>query len=222
MTMKMKRQIFVILLAAAIAFSLAGCTGAANNTEAKNNPPSELQGFITDDGMLFFKAYEEVAQKKAEYAKNDYKDDIYDLKGLDYYYVPVYAEERLEFTMGRVTDINFSGSYNVTKPEVPKPRDDFMISVSRENSRAKERLAKTIDPNNYGNGVAPQLLIEGIYYEDLYEGSNAKNPVTQFFWLHEGNFVFMKLSKALMDEIREKDPEALKGPLFELRKVELK
>ena len=219
MTMKMKRQIFVILLAAAIAFSLAGCTGAPE-VEAGTDTLSEYQAFTTD-GILFFKAYEEVAQKKAEYAKNDYKDDIYDLKGLDYYYVPVYAEERLEFTAGDMSWANFSGSYNITKPEKPKPRDDFMISVSRGDS-GKESLAHIINPNSYSNGIAPQPLIEGIYYEDLYEGSNAKNPVTQFFWEHDGYFVFMKLSKALMDEIREKDPEALKGPLFELKKVELK
>jgi len=46
--------------------------------------------------------------------------------------------------------------------------------------------------------------------------------VTQFYWVHDGYYCFMKISQELLDEIREKDPDTLKGPLFELRKVELK
>ena len=63
---------------------------------------------------------------------------------------------------------------------------------------------------------------DGVYYKELYGEMNAGNPVVQFYWEHDGYFCFMKISKALMDEIRANDPDALKGALFELQRVELK
>ena len=92
------------------------------------------------------------------------------------------------------------------------------LHVSRDNDKevyGDSWLATTIDPSSWLNGQAPiEWVVEGVYYKE-------SSSVTSFWWVYKGYAVSMKISKELMDQIREKDPEALKGALFELRKVEV-
>ena len=210
---KMNRYSFTIVLLVALIFVLAGC--------AKTPQPY----MSLYDNSLKFYSYEQLAQLKKEDAKagEDSEYNEVNLKGLDYYYVSVYAENNWEFTSGSLYVASSNVFYDLTKPEGQHHRSVFTFWISR-NESGKESLAKIIDPKSYRDGIAPELLegTEGVYCEELYGENNADNPVAQFHWVYDGYYCFMKLSKALMDEIKKNDPEALKGPLFELQKVELK
>jgi len=217
----MKRCLLSVALLVSLAFLIAGCMNAPGMGQASVAQDDSTTYFI--DYSLRYNSYEELAQAKAKAAENGYKDDVNDLEGLDFYYVPVYAEKNWEFTSGRLFEIRCSVDYNRTKTEKTNGRNEFMISVTRE-GYGDSSLAHRTNPASYSNGVAPTLLegAEGIYYEDLYGEMNAAYPVTQFHWEYDGYYCFMVISKVLMDEIKKNDPEALKGPLFELQKVELK
>ena len=101
-----------------------------------------------------------------------------------------------------------------------KSRNLFFYQLRRSTEHANENLERTIDPKNYSNGIAPQLLegYEIVYYIEI---NNSFGSVTQFYWLHDGHYCFMKISQELLNEIQKNDPDALKGPLFQLQRVEL-
>ena len=213
MMKKMNRYLFPVILLVALFFVLAGCSKV----------PQPYMSFY--DNSLRFYSYEQLAQLKEEDAKagEDSEYSEVNLKGLDYYYVSVYAENNWEFTSGSLYVASSNVFYDLTKPEGQHHRSAVTFWISR-NESGEESLAKMIDPKSYRDGIAPELLegTGGVYCEELYGERNADNPVAQFHWVHDGYYCFMIIQKELMDEIKAKAPEALKGPLFELKKVELK
>jgi len=215
----LKSIIPVLALVFSLALLLVGCGNDSDMSQASGAQDDSTTYLI--DYSLKFNSYEELAQAKAEAAENGYKDDLGDinnLEGLNYYYVPVYAEKNWEFTKGRVYDIRIAVEYNENKPENDNVRSEFVLSVSRLES-GKERLARTIDPPIPYEGSPKPWTVEGVYYtEPIYSASLS----TYFYWVQDNNFCTLTISADLMKQIEEKDPEALKGPLFELQKVELK
>ena len=212
----MKRRILSILLILALAFSLAGCG---------DNNLREIEIVIE------FHSYEELAQAKTEAAKNGYKVDtsvLKDgykastnvLKGLEHYYVPVYAENNLDLHHGEVYSMHISIGYNVSgKTYWP---NDFLLVVSRKEDGEK-RWASTINPSRPRDNMPKPWIIEGVYYVEYVEPINPAGALkTVFYFVKDNHFCSLKISTHLLKQIEEKDPEALKGPLFELRKVELK
>ena len=207
---KMNRYSFTIVLLVALIFVLAGC--------AKTPQPY----MSLYDNSLKFYSYEQLAQLKKEDAKagEDSEYNEVNLKGLDYYYASVYAENNWEFTSGSLYVASNNVFYDLTKPEGQHHRSAFTFWISR-NESGKESLAKIIDPQSYAGGEPPKLLegTDGIYYT---EPTSSASGSTYFYFVHDNYYVMMRIAPELMDEIKKNDPEALKGPLFELQRVELK
>jgi len=205
--MKMKQRLLLILLILVLIFAFAGCWSSVVD---ENNP---YPGHSYSPYGLELESFEELAQAK----KNaDQKYDPVDLKNLDYYYIPIYAEKNYEPAGSLVFPTWVAIGYGL--PE----EGAFVLTFDRD-LNGDESLANEIDPKNYGNGIAPQLLesVKGVYWEDLSLFQAPPHDVTQFHWVHEGHYILLSVSKALMDFIYENDPGALEGPLFELRKVVL-
>ena len=206
----MKQRIYGILFIIVFTFAIAGCAGS---------PDTDSPSPFTTEGWLIYNSYEELSAARAEAAKNNYKDDEYNLKGLDYYYAPAYAEERWEFTAGDLFSTSMTVTYDVTKPEEGKQYCDFLLWMSRLPD-GKEELELRINPRIPYEG-SPKLFeeVEGVYHtEPVYSASGS----TYFYFICDNYYVMMRIAPELMDEINKNDPEALKGPLFELQKVELK
>lgn len=197
----MKKHVFMVVLSMVFAFALVGCS---------NKPKPEK-------GLLYY-SYEELAQAKAEAAKNGFKNDVYALKKLKYYYVPVYAEVNWQFKSGDLYDISMTVNYNSAGLE--QGQSDFMLWVSRGEG-GKERFENRINPSiPYDNSPKPFEDVEGVYYR---EGSGLDGSRgTSFYWVYERHYCFMQIDQKLLDEIRTNNPEVLKGALFQLQKVELK
>ena len=210
--LKMKRSLWSIVLVAVLAFTLAGC---GNNADMGGQ---YSQYYNSADNSLKFLSYEGLTLAKEEAAANGYKEDLNNLEGLEYYYVPAYAENNWEFTVGYLYVISNIVEYNKEKPEDTYQLNEFLLWMSREEN-GEESLEYYINPPIPYEGSPKPWTVEGIYYtEPIYSGSFS----TYFYWVQDNCFCMLRISENLMDEIREKDPEALKGPLFELKKVELK
>ena len=201
----MKQRVFMVLLTCVLIFALSGCGTAAD----ENKPASgSLLGFE----ILSVRSHEELAQAKRN---ADLERDVNDLKNLNYYYIPAYAESRYELTGFLVTDGLVAPMYN---------SNDFSLTFYRR-PYGNEYLAAAINPSNYANGNAPKPFgVEDIYYKEVVNiyGDMVIDATTNFHFVHDGYYIFVRIDQKLMDEIREKDPDALKGPLFGLRKIELK
>jgi len=197
-------------MALILVFALAGCT----------NQNVDMPGLLlTEEGVLFY-SYEQLAQAKVEDARSG-EDSIYrqsdydcDLKSLDYYYVPIYAENRWGFSVGSLYAISMTVIYNSTEQE--QGQNDFVLWISRGDG--KESFERRINPPIPYEGSPKPWRIDGVYYtEPIYSASLS----TYFCWLHDGHYITLRISKALMDFIYENDPGALNGPLFELRQIVL-
>ena len=214
----MKRHLFVILLALVLVFALAGCEEPVNIDDPNIDDPNIDDPDWTSGsggwGRLELDSLEELAQAKKE---ADQENAPLNLKGLDFYYISVYAEERLEFLSGKLYSTSIVFNYSLAEQK----QNVFDFWMSRDKEAGEKLLAGTINPDNYLNGDAPKPLegVEGVYYEKfLYEGE----WMMQFHWLNDGYKCSLAILPDLLKEIEEKDPEALKGKLFELQKIELK
>jgi len=242
----MKQRLFLILLALVLVFALAACAGSADVDEPGDlNALNELgdpegkavYDSIKDDIIRtpVFLYAPKSHEQLAAFAKANYEElsieyrrlsDLINLKSLNHYYVPVYAESHYFLNMIRVEE---GGVIPVYSSDEQK-QDTFLLAVSRSTEYAEYELSRTINPNNYSTGIAPQPVegVEGVYYKEIDNTISlggevaVGSKVTQFYWVHDGYYCFMKISQSLLNEIREKDPEALKGKLFELQKIELK
>jgi len=201
----MKQKLFLICLALFLIVAIAGCS----------NQPKTTSGL---DGIMAFSSYEEVVEAKRV---ANLKDDPYDLKGLDYYYVPAYAETRWQFNRGSLSNMRFETGYDSAEsPWFEGKPSGFLFSMTRTDGY--ELLEHMINPPiPYASSPISLKEVEGVYYTDLSLFQSPPHDGTQFYWLHEGHLIFMRIDKALMDKIRANDPGALEGPLFELQKVEL-
>ena len=168
---------------------------------------------------LYLYSFEEVVEAKEE---ADPKKDTYGLTTLEYYYLPAYAE-RL-----RDAGILADGSINPYMQNVDVLYDskeggqygyfEFTLQFNRDSQYAEALLANRIRERE----LKPFEGVEGIYYKDVYNPRDGgKLSLTQFFWIHDGYCFVMQVYPDVMDEIKKNDPEALKGPLFELQKIEL-
>jgi hypothetical protein len=194
----MKQRIFPILLALIMVFALAGC--------------GEDKPLTIRDWPLTVNSLGELVQAVRDASP---EDDSLDLKNLGAC-IPAYIGDWCEVRKINVAAGRIVFYYDLTE----SGQVDFLLNMSRSRAYAEEGLAYFLDPASYSNGSAPQPL-EEVYYKDLYDDPNAKNPVTQFHFLHDGYLCFMKISNELLDQIKEKDPEALKGKLFELKRINL-
>ena len=179
---------------------LASCANAAPE-------PVKLNMF---GSTLFLSSYEEIEKAKAE-ADPEYEKDR-DLGGLTYYYIPVFAEAWCELVHVEIMDTNFIARYTFNDSK----QNDLVLQMYRTPN--PQATMEWILKNNEGK-MKPWEGVEGVYCKEV---SNNLGEWTCFYFLSDGECFFMPITKALMDEIKAKAPEALKGPLFELKKVELK
>ena len=196
----MKRYLFIILSVLILVCLFTGCATKPDDSEFAE---------ALDADFLGFRSYEDISKYKEEAAKNGYKEDWHDLEGLDCYYVPVYAESNLKFRGGSLSNGHFEVSYLFESEKA-----GLMVYILRGDGESMmaeilERKKDFLKP--WGE--------EGVYYEDSkYSASGS----TYFYFVYDKTWFMMRVYAELMDDIKKNDPEALKGPLFELQKVELK
>lgn len=195
----MKQRIFLIFLTLALVLALTACTA----NEQPQNP------FSHD---LIFTSLDEIIQAKKEVSP---ENDEFNLKGLDIYYIPVYAEEHCNLN-GLILNSSLIFTPYSSKDGDRRYCQFTMYRPHVAYPDGKTSLASMIE----GFNLKP-WTVEGVYYEE-YTNFPEEGPTRQFYWLHDGEVFRLTIFAKWMDEIQEKDPDALKGSLFELRKVELK
>ena len=196
---KTNRYLLMICLVLTVCI-LASCANAAPE-------PVKLN---TYGSILFLSSYEEIPKAKAE-ADPEYEPE-FDLEGLTHYYIPVFAEAWCELRTVEIMDTNFISCYTFNDSK----QNDLVLQMYR--TPDPQATMEWILKNNEGK-MKPWEGVEGVYCKEV---SSSLGEQIQFYFMYDGECFFMPITPALMDEIKAKAPEALKGPLFELKKVELK
>ena len=143
----MKHRLFSVLLILVLVFALTGCGNGSNA-----NPTYELM-----DNSLKFYSYEQLNQAREENSSKYYEVN---LQGLDFYYIPVYAEKHWEFTVGSLFDISIFANFNKTKHKETNRRNEYMLYIARpENPVPTDNsLSSIINPDSYSLGAEPPKL----------------------------------------------------------------
>jgi len=147
----------------------------------------------------------------------DFERNWYALDKLNFYYAPVYAEQK--YLLNHITlHGGANGSvvlvYYLENDSELTYRKYLTLNMDRDNGYGAVLLEDSITRFN----LQPFEDCEGVYYYDAYNGEHYS---THFYWVYDSYCFEMLVCSAIMDEIKESDPEALKGALFELEKVEL-
>ena len=214
--LKTRRRIFPVVFILVFVFVLAGCANAQGRNQIWVRPADRYTECFQPPVYLSFSSLGQIAGEKVAVAKNDYRNDPHNLEGLDHYYIPVYAEKHWTFLSGELH--YFKVTYNYTSIEGNKESN---AEIWVRNDMSYELLDYMLSPYRATSRLKPVEGVEGVYYEELYDGWNADNPMTYFYWIHDGHFISMGISKELIEEIRKKYLDALKGPLFELQRVDM-
>jgi len=181
--------------------ALNGSLFELKKVELGNTPPTKAAAILPEQGI-------KTAKEHAKKNNTAFWYDL-DLDELTHYYVPAYANKQCELTHitfygGSDGLIYFQYDYAATQ------KADLLFEMERESACGEEYLETMI--RRYD--LQPYENCEGVYY--------AKNYATYFFWLHEGHAFMLSVLPEFMEYLKANDSDALKGPLFELEKVELK
>jgi len=132
-----------------------------------------------------------------------------------YVYRSVYFDSRYEYHYFVNDRIYYTTEEYAPSTSTP-PVAEVIISRFK-GMTGKEWLAYHIENND----IKPWTSA-GVYYKEtdasyLYGGVAA----TKLYFLHKKDLICLELPTALLDEIRENDPKALKSKLFKVKKIEL-
>ena len=218
---KMKQYILVICLVLALMFTLTACGDTLDMVQEDTSRSDETMPMPGISHLpLEFHSLDELVQAKKE---ANPENDPHGLSTLNYYYMPAYAEKWCE--LNNVT-INYIGGNNYEQGTIT-------LVYSLKETKNRDFMLQIFDRGWDGEILFPGIIeqsklkpfegVEGVYYKDVYNpGDKGELSFTEFAWVYDGYCFMMEVYPKVMNQIKKDNPEALKGPLFELKKVELK